>query len=196
MAKSTSKRELIDTGTNKMFAKRDANASSKTWMATYLLAFLLLVPSVVCGQESASSPIIAPQGLSTVFVLDSQGTEHRGKLIRVDADQLVIHVDATERTFKREAIRRVQKRGDSLKNGAMIGAIVGVSLGLLQAFTVLSGNASDQIAGLAVNTAVYTAIGVGLDASVQGRTLLYEASAGTPRIQRGGAAGFAFSIRW
>ena len=166
---------------------------TRSILRIYVVAFLLLVPSVVRGQESTASPIIAIEGLPTVFVLDDQGAEYRGKLIRVDADELVMRVNATERTFKRDAIRRVQKRGDSLKNGAIIGALTGAGLGALSgAFA----GCPDCIGVALLSVGIYTAIGVGLDAAIQGRTLLYEASAGTPKIQPGGITALAFSIRW
>lgn len=35
--------------------------------------------------------------------------------------------------FEAARVRRIQKRGDSLRNGALVGAVVGVAIGLIAA---------------------------------------------------------------
>jgi hypothetical protein len=84
----------------------------------FLVAFL--IPVSASGQPQSSPLWLTAERLPTIFVLDDQGTEHRGKLLRVDAEQLALLIDDKERIFKRDTIRRVQQRGDSLRNGAAI----------------------------------------------------------------------------
>jgi hypothetical protein len=94
---------------------------------------------------------------------------------------LVIKVDGMERRFEGNRVRRVQKRGDSLRNGAVIGAIVGAAIGLLG--SLIADCPGDDPGGpcpvarvglFAASTAVYSAAGIGIDALIAGRTTLYE----------------------
>jgi hypothetical protein len=142
-----------------------------------------LVPVPVGAQETTSNwPGLSPSGLSTVYVLDDAGVETSGRLLRLNPDSLVLLVGGAERRFEAARVTRIQKRGDSLRNGAVIGAIVGVALGLVSAG--LSDCPGDNPGGACpgsraalflVSTGVYAAIGTGIDALVPGRTTLYEA---------------------
>ena len=98
-----------------------------------------------------------------------------------------------ERRFTRDLIARIERR-DSLKNGAIAGAIIGGSLGVFTARLQARG-AGQWIAAVAANTAFYTAIGTGLDAAVQGRTVVYHDWPTAPVPQRPAAA-LAISIKW
>jgi hypothetical protein len=70
----------------------------------------LLIPVSASAQPPSSSLWLTAERLPTIFVLDDQGTEHRGKLLRVDAEQLELLIDDKERIFKRHTVQRVQKR--------------------------------------------------------------------------------------
>jgi broad specificity phosphatase PhoE len=160
-----------------------------------LFTVFLLSSDVARAQETAvaaAAPLIKSH--ATIFVLDKQGAEHRGRFLRFDDQELVMLVGTDERRFRREVITRIDRRGDSLKNGAIVGAIVGASLGVLSG--VLGGaDAAQWIAAIGLNTGVYTAIGTGLDAAVQGRTPVYRDWPTAPVPQRRTAA-LAFSIKW
>lgn len=151
-----------------------------------------LVPGAVCAQETLQSwPGLAPSGLSTVYVLDDTGVETSGRLLRLNPDSLVLLVDDAERRFEAARVRRIQKRGDSLRNGALIGAIVGVAMGLVGAgISDCPGDdpggscSGTRVALFLFSTGVYAAIGTGIDALVQGRTTLYAAPAGPPSATR------------
>jgi hypothetical protein len=155
------------------------------------LAILIaaLVPTAARAQETASSwPGLAPSGaVSTVYVLDDAGVETSGRLLRLNADALVILVDGAERQFDAARVRRIQTRGDSLRNGALIGAIVGVALGFVVGGMAdcPDGNRGGDCPGsraalFLVSTGVYAAIGTGIDALIPGRTTWYEAPASPP----------------
>ena len=155
-----------------------------------------LVPSAVCAQETAQSwPGLAPSGFSTVYVLDDTGVETSGSLLRLNPDSLVLLVGSAERRFEAARVRRIQKRGDSLRNGALIGAIVGVAMGLVGAGISdcpgenPGGSCPGTRAALFLfSTGVYAAIGTGIDALVPGRTTLYEAPTVPPSAGRKGSA--------
>jgi hypothetical protein len=166
-----------------------------------------LVPGAVSAQGPAKSwPGLATTELSTVYVLDDTGVETSGTLLRLNPDSLVLLVGDTERRFDAARVRRIAKRGDSLRNGAFIGAIVGAAMGLLVAgISDCPGNdpggscPGTRAAGFLLSTGVYAAIGTGIDAFVVGRTTLYEAPAASPRSARmpnRGRAAFNMAFRW
>jgi hypothetical protein len=168
---------------------------------------MLLAVTVMPGIASAQDPApgwegLEPSGLSTVHVLDDRGTETTGKLLRIDAEAIVLLVDGTERRFESAHVRRVAKRGDSLKNGAVGGAVVGICMGIL-AGAISDCSTGDgryggcgagaRIGMAVVSTAFYTAVGVGIDAMIQGRTTVYEAPGARPGP---GRASLAFRLTW
>ena len=125
-----------------------------------------------------------PSDLSTVFVLDDSGQEVTGKLLSLARDALVILVEGQEVQFEAERVKRLDKRGDSLRNGAYIGAVVGLVMGILSAQIadcvddtgrVGRCGPGTQIGFAMVSAGLYSAIGVGIDALIRGRTTLYEA---------------------
>ena len=149
------------------------------WMA---IVATTLVPGGVCAQEAVQGwPGLAAPGSSTVYVLDDAGVERSGRLLGVNPDSLVLWVDDAEIRFEAARVRRIQKRGDSLRNGALIGAVVGVGMGFFVAG--ISDCPGDDAGGSCPgfragaflgSTGFYMAVGAGIDALVVGRTTLYE----------------------
>ena len=176
------------------------------------IAALTLMPGVLFAQETAKSwPGLDPARLPTVFVLDDTGLETQGKLLRLDADALVILVGGVERRFEAGNVKRIEKR-DSIRNGAIIGAVVGTALGLISGGVAdcpgddPGGSCPGARAGLVlISTGVYAAIGTGIDALIHGRTTIYEASGPrSPTGQQGRAGsptpssleGVSFNLRF
>ena len=165
-----------------------------------------LVPGAVSAQDTAKSwPGQAALESSTVFVRDDTGVETAGMLLRVDPDSLVLRVGDTERRFDAARVTRIEKRGDSLRNGAVIGAIVGAAVGLLSASIAdCPGDGGGRCPGFRAaaflgSTGIYAAIGTGIDALVVGRTTLYEAPAASRRSARmphRRRAAFSIAFRW
>ena len=149
-----------------------------------LLAATLL-PGPVWAQDTLRTwSGLDSSGLSTVYVLDESGQEVTGKLLRLDRDSLVILVERQELRFEAARVKRLDKRGDSLKNGAYIGALVGVAMGILAANIadcvddtgrVGSCGAGNQVGFATLSAGLYATIGTGIDALIRGRTTLYEA---------------------
>lgn len=142
------------------------------------LFVLMLVPASVWAQDTLHNwSALNPSGLSTVYVLDDTGQETTGKFLRLDADSLVVLIDGREQRFEAARVKRLAKRGDSLKNGLYIGAIIGTALGLLADCFY-----QDRVCGtgrksgfVAVAAGFWAGIGLGIDALKQGQTTLYEA---------------------
>jgi hypothetical protein len=173
-------------------------------MGSMLIIVLGLSPGVLSGQDTAQKwPGLVTSELSTVYVLDDSGTETSGKLVRLNPDSIVILANGTERRFDTARVRRVQRRGDSIRNGAIIGAVVGAVFGALSAgLSDCPGGdpggscGGARVALFALSTGTYTAIGAGIDALVVGRTTLYAAPAAPPVHSSSRAReGAAFTVR-
>jgi hypothetical protein len=171
------------------------------WRVAIFIA--ALGPGVASAQDAAANwPGLVSSGLSTVYVLDNTGTETSGKFLRLNPDSIVLLVDGAERRFETARVARIQKRGDSLRNGAIIGAVVGVAMGIITAG--ISDCPGDHPGGgcpgsraalFLVSTGVYSAIGTGIDALIPGRTTLYEAPKAPPAADGGGSVAPAFRRR-
>lgn len=172
----------------------------------------VLIPSTLSAQATAQNwPGLAVSELSTVYVLDDIGVQTSGRFLRLNPDSLELLVGDTERRFEAARVRRIDKRGDSLRNGALIGTVGGVVMGLLSAG--LSDCPSDDPSGscpgvraalVLFSAGVYAAIGTAIDALRVGRTTLYNApvvprsSAGVESAPPpyGRRAALHLSVRW
>jgi hypothetical protein len=166
-----------------------------------------LVPTALSAQGTAQSwPGLATAGLPTVYVLDDGDVEISGRLLRLNPDSLVLLVGDAERRLDAARVRRIEKRGDSLRNGAVIGAIVGVGMGLIVAgISDCPGNdpggscPGTRAVGFLVSIGVYAAIGTGIDALVVGRSTLCQAPTAPPssaRMPDRGRAALNLGFRW
>jgi len=167
---------------------------------------ITLIPSAAQAQGAAQGwPGKVKAGSSTVYVLDDTGMEVSGRLLRLDPDSLVLLVGDTERRFEAARVRRIEKRGDSLRNGALIGAVIGTAAGWF--VTRLADCPGDnpggpcpgaRAAGFALSIGTYAAIGAGIDALVVGRTTWYEAPAASrsARMPRPWRVASNLSLRW
>ncbi len=154
-------------------------------------SFLLLgaIPSVAFGQTSPDRlDGLQPSRLQTVYVLDNTGAETSGKLLGLNPDSLLLLVDGAERHFDITEVARIQTR-DSLRNGTVIGAIVGIAMGLVAAgISDCPGvNPGRSCAGfragtMALSVGTYTGLGAGIDALIRGRSTLYAAPPGSPTL--------------
>src|SRR4051812_29429243 len=149
------------------------------------VSVLLLIAAPAAAQQATLDAGLQREGLPTVFVQDDRGAETRGKLLRLDQQSLAILVDGQERTFELSDVRKIQRKGDSLRNGAIIGALFGAVAGvMLGGFSDCPSAHYECAAGARVaialtTTAVYSAFGTAVDAAIQGRTTLYQRPAST-----------------
>lgn len=176
-------------------------------LGVFIVMALALIPLNAAAQSVTETwPGLRPDTLETVYVLDTSGVETAGRLLGWTPDALLLWQNGAERRVERSALVRVQKR-DSLKNGVIVGAVVGTVMGLFTAAIAdcPSNHAEGCLgsrAGLAVLSAVtYTGMGVGLDALVRGRTTVYDRES---RLQRSSVAAsvsrthvsLGFGLRW
>ena len=149
-------------------------------------AFALLVAVGMATSVAAQgSATISPRPVSAVYVRSVGGDEARGQLLRLGPDTLTLLEQGTSRDIPLAAVTRIDARGDSVKNGAIIGAVVLGAWCALVCPQGLDGYSNNQLPYiLGVNIALGTAIGAGIDAMHVGRTTIYRqggpASGGGP----------------
>jgi hypothetical protein len=145
---------------------------------TIVLLAALLIPATAYAQSTLAKGL-TPDGMPTVFLLDDRGIETRGQLLKLDDESVVVLVGTEQRRFETARINKITKRGDSLRNGVITGAVVGAVLGVMSAGISdcpgRGGCAGYRMAMVPLSSAFYAAIGTGIDAMIQGRTVIYQA---------------------
>jgi hypothetical protein len=98
------------------------------------LALLLFVPLRLVAQEAHSFEqlqLLVRPG-DTIYVTGEDGDEHKGKVQELSTNTLRLSVRGTTRDWAQREISRIRKwRGDSLKNGAIIGGGGGIGFAAL-----------------------------------------------------------------
>src|SRR5436190_5057224 len=90
------------------------------------------------------------KGFPIVYVMDALGSETKGKLVSWMASEIVLQTDSGQRVFKPGEAVRMDLRGDSLKNGALIGLGVGLVMGVLGSAACLDCGAYRAVIALTV----------------------------------------------
>jgi hypothetical protein len=170
-----------------------------------LLAVLVCFPAAAHAQESLGGwRGLNLSSLNTIYVTDDTGRQTEGKLLRIEPESLVMLVAGAEQRFDVAQVRRIDRRGDSLKNGTLIGVGIGVALGLVTAgiSDCIDGDGpgsscvGGRILVMAVSTGIYAAIGAGVDALIVGRTRVYDAGRSTGAVRNLSGPQLAFRISW
>jgi len=142
----------------------------------------------------------------TISVVDAAGREMTGRIVELWPSKLALRRAAgTHEVLERDVQTIWQRRGDSLRNGALWGLGSGAALGGLAALAMLGGH-EGTTGWAAILAAFYggigAGIGVGVDALVQSRQVIYARPAaeaaplGVAPIVGGGRAGVAVSFRF
>ena len=118
-----------------------------------------------------------------IYVMDETGRERRGHVLDLSPSALRMSFDGQPGELTESATLRIrQRRPDPLWTGALIGGVAGAGLGVLSATfsEECSHNAgSGACVGPVLSaTGICAAIGVGIDAMIQGRKVIYERPAG------------------
>jgi hypothetical protein len=153
-------------------------------MRTVLGVCLALLATASPAQAQSTFGNVQPGGLPTLFITDRGGHETRGKLVRMTDTDVTIAVDGTDRTFAARDVSLIERQGDSLKNGAITGMVIGMGFGALSMGIADCPGVADscpgaRIGGFLLSTAVYAAIGTAIDAAVTGRTRIWPAKGKT-----------------
>jgi hypothetical protein len=157
------------------------------------LLWLLLCAggSRVEAQEVASSfeqLVVLVKPGDKIAVVDVAGREMTGRIEKLSREALVLDTSAGPRHLAEVDVATIrQRRGDSLMNGAIIGAVAGTAYFATIAAILTDTEGGDVIiptliAGVAVCGAMGAAAGVGIDALITRRQVIFERSASQRRV--------------
>ena len=150
---------------------------------------VLVLVLAAAAPAAARAQDVLPRGVEEVFVRGTDGVELRGRLIDFGPVSLSLFIDGMRRELPLEAIDRVQRRGDSVRNGALIGAAVGVGVWGLTAADY--GRDAPVVLWSAMS---YGAVGALVDLMIPGRTTIYAKPSASAAASTGKRAGLAFKI--
>jgi hypothetical protein len=148
-----------------------------------VIAFVMALataPAWALAQEApAQATPLDPYLGREVRVIDVRGVELRGTLLRASTREVHLFTQTTEVRLVFDDIRRVDRRGDSIANGAVIGALwppVALLAGAGQGFD----SSGDALRALPSAMLIFSVLGAGIDALHVGWTNVYRADR-TPR---------------
>lgn len=151
--------------------------------------FALLVAVAV----AVAAPASAQEAFRQVWVTQSgSGDVLRGRIVALSGDSIALLTPDHQRVeVPLDRVLRIEAHGDSLKNGAAIGAAIFAGLTLLACQGVESGG--QCAAAGAFNIGFGALLGAGIDALNGGRTALYSRPAALPQ---GKTAGVQVRLRF
>lgn len=118
----------------------------------------------------------------TIYLTDDAGGEMKATVLGVSPSALSLAVDGSAREFGPDRVRTIRKRyNDPVWQGALIGAIVGISPGLAYCAGRSDGACSGTGGAFLSMGALGAGIGIGIDALIQGKKRIYEAGAGSSK---------------
>ena len=146
------------------------------------LAFLFLTSFEAAAQEARSfeqlQVLIKPG--DKVYVTDATGNETKGKLEGLSRSSLRLTVNGSTRDLAESDVFKVRQwRHDSVKNGAIIGAVTGLGLGIITLAVICHDDfisdcgAGGVVASMAVYTGLGAAAGVGIDALIPSKQTVF-----------------------
>lgn len=148
-----------------------------------LVPLLLFLLPVAAGAQQAPGAAIGEEVLVTHT---GSGQPVRGRLIELSPNTLAMLVDGRRVEVPIEDVLRIDIRGDSVKDGAIIGA--GVMIGLTGLSCAEINDANYCVTALIFNTGIGALVGAGIDALHKGRTPIYIKGG-----KNSGAVGLKFS---
>ena len=116
-----------------------------------------------------------------VTVTDSAGREQTGRIVDLSPSALALFVDGARHDFREVQVHTIRQwRQDSLKNGAWFGFAVGAAYGLTAFFPKFDIYRPGLFLGFMA--AAGTGVGVGLDALVPSRQVIYQSTGAARRV--------------
>lgn len=143
----------------------------------------------------------------TIFIVDDQGRELKGRIAGLTADALMLRVGRDRTDVPYDRIVRIDRPHDGVLDGTLIGLGVGAGLGLLGALAAAtddSGWGSPDPADVAriaplVLGGIGAGVGLGLDAVIRRETNIYRRQDATlslsPTLGRS-RRGVAIAVSW
>ena len=144
-----------------------------------------------------AAPASAQQEYKQVWVTQSDsGDVLRGRILTLSGETLALLTPDNRRVeVPLDHVLRIEVRGDSLKNGATIGAVIMGGLTTIGC-ALQPGRASQCATALFFNTALGGLIGAGIDAANGGRTTIYSKPTAAAAEPAGPRASVQFRVRF
>jgi hypothetical protein len=112
----------------------------------------------------------------TVWITDSAGREEKTQILSVSGDSITTSAGNDIRLVQTADVKRITARhSDSVLNGALIGAGVGIASGLLLCRLTEPWEICNNAGPLLRTGALGAGIGIGIDALIRGRKTVYAA---------------------
>jgi hypothetical protein len=141
----------------------------------------VFLPQVRIENSDRPVPVRRPQpfaGQLASLKLVS-GTAFLVRIVSLSKSELVVTVGGVRQVFRLSQVDRLSVEGDSLKNGAIIGAAVGVLWGFLATGGLQCSDCPGAVAGsMMLGSGAGVGIGIGIDAHHIGTTIVYSRRAG------------------
>lgn len=150
------------------------------------LLLLCLVVTVSTASAQTSTPLesaLVPG--KTVWITDTTGREEKARVVSLTGDTLTTAVGEEMRRLNASEVTRVrQRRNDSVLNGALIGAGVLVTTGLVICNMMEPWeNCRDDVGSMLKLGAIGAGIGIVIDAVIRGRVTTYDPTAGAAKVR-------------
>jgi hypothetical protein len=152
--------------------KPDANKAARRFqiLPVFLLTVCATTPAIAQG-----TPNRTRSSIGDVYVRSAGGSELRGQLLRLGPDTLTLLEQGSSHDIRLADVTRIEARGDSVKNGAIIGAAILAGWCAIVCPQGLDGYSGRDFGYIfAINTALGAAIGAGIDGMHVGRTTIYQ----------------------
>jgi hypothetical protein len=156
---------------------------SRGWRGTAPVTAILLGTSPPANAQAPADAWAAAHErveLGESVIVEAAGTPRQtGLLQSLSPDGLTVMVAGEARFIRRDDVQKLWKRGDSKWNGFLIGAgATGVVMGGFLAALCDNDCGGEAVAGTAIYAGLGGLVGVGVDALIVGKTLVYKRPAG------------------
>lgn len=167
-----------------------ARSSTAGGIGLFAWLFVLLLPAAAGAQAIAQTLDelrLKVRSGDVVYVRDETGKEQRAAIVNLTPEVLIVSMGGTRREFTDRSMLRIrQRRSDSPWTGGIIGAGIGAGLGVLAASAseeCSHNTGSSSCAGPVLSlTGLGMGVGLGIDALIQGRKVIYETPGWTARL--------------
>src|SRR5688572_13350246 len=125
----------------------------------------LAIASTPATAQPADFSSMDVSGTPRVIVTDRSGGETTGRLVVWLPSSIVVDTNGAKRSFTPAEAVRIDRRGDSLKQGMIIGAALGTLGGLISDCPQGRASCGGQRVGITlIGMGIWGAIGAGIDA--------------------------------
>lgn len=149
-------------------------------LITSLVVVVLVCIAAAARAQTFDAPQTPMKGAPRVIVTDSTGQETIGRLVSWTPGSIVIKSKGADRTYAAGEVVRVDLRDDSLRNGFLIGAVLGALPWIIGGCDCTGAQTAAMVAAIGV----YGAVGAGIDALIPGRSPLWNSGAPAKSARR------------